>query len=251
MIILNGELVDNEKILLDSGFYFGRGLFETIYVGQKPAFLREHLDRINEGLKAIGIDKSIDREEVIKAASQLKCKNNVLKLVVTEKNTIFTSRKNNYTDESYEMGFKVKISEIKRNEYSSLTYLKSMNYLENILEHEKCIKEGYNEVVFFNTKDDLAEGSVSNVFFIKNNCIYTPKVECGLLNGTIRKYIISKYDVIEGNFKKQDLLNADAIFLTNSIMGIMKVSEFSKVKFKDNIIIKNIYEDYKSCIKNY
>lgn len=248
MIVLNGDLLEDEKIILDSGFYFGRGLFETMLIKENPVFLDEHLDRINKGLKFIGLNKIISSREVIKAVLKLKCKNNVLKLVVTEKNTIFTARKNNYVDEHYKKGFSINISNVRRNEHSSLTYLKSMNYLENILEHEKCISEGYNEVLFFNTKGSLTEGSTSNIFFVKNGRIHTPKVECGLLEGTVRKYIIDKYNVVEGEFIKEDLLNSEGIFLTNSIMGVMKVSEVCGIKFKDNNIIKNICKDYNNYI---
>ncbi len=248
MILLNGELIDEEKVILDSGFYFGRGLFETMLVKNEPLFLEEHLNRINNGLEIIGIDNVITSEEVMNAVLKLNCKNNVLKLVVTEKNIVFTSRKNNYIDEHYKKGFRVKISDVKRNEYSTLTYLKSMNYLENILEHEKCINQGYNEVLFLNTKDNLTEGSVSNVFFIKNGKIYTPKIQCGLLNGTIRKYIIKNYNVIEGNFTREDLMNSEGVFLTNSIMGVMNVYEISGETLKNNNVIEKIREKYEQYI---
>jgi 4-amino-4-deoxychorismate lyase len=59
MILLNGNILEEEKVLLDSGFYFGRGLFETMLVNNVPLFLQEHLDRINSGLPVIGIDKEI------------------------------------------------------------------------------------------------------------------------------------------------------------------------------------------------
>lgn len=247
MILLNGELQDSEKVHLDSGFYFGRGLFETMLVRRKPAFLTEHLNRINSGLQIIGVNKKITEEDVLKAVSKLNCEDCVLKLVVTDKNVIYTTRKNNYTEEQYKKGFSIKISTVKRNPYSKITYLKSLNYLENILEHENCIEEGYNEVVFFNTNERLAEGSVSNVFFIKDKKIYTPSTDCGLLNGTVRKFIVNNYDIIEGEFNKEDLINSDEIFLTNSIMGIMKVSRVYNKNIKSSVIteaIRKKYEEY-------
>ncbi|WP_411681672.1 aminotransferase class IV [Clostridium thailandense] len=252
MIILNGEIADGESAFLDQGLYFGRGLFETILVKNKPLFIEEHLNRINAGLKVIGINRKVQEDDIINAVSKLKCMDCVLKLVVTEKNIIFTVRKNNYTKEQYEKGFKVKISSVKRNQYSRLTYLKSLNYLENILEHDKCITEGYNEVLFFNVENNLSEGSVSNVYFIKNNKIYTPSIECGLLNGTVRKFIINNFEVVEGKFNKDTLMNADGIFLTNSVMGVMKVSNLCDKKLDDNVIIENIKEYYENYIKgNY
>ena len=240
MILLNGKMVEGDKVLLDNGFYFGRGLFETMFVNNVPVFLEDHLDRINNGLSIIGIDKEITKDEVMDAVKNLQCNNCVLKLVVTEKNTLFTTRKNNYTDEHYKRGFKVKISSVKRNEFSQITYLKSLNYLENILEHEKCINEGYNEVLFFNTEGKLAEGSASNVFFIKNKKIYTPSTQCGLLEGTVRKFMINNFDITEGKFSKEDLISADSVFLTNSLMGVMKVSNIYKRSFNQYDIIEQI-----------
>jgi Branched-chain amino acid aminotransferase/4-amino-4-deoxychorismate lyase len=249
MILLNGELQDSEKIHLDSGFYFGRGLFETMSVKRKPVFLTEHLNRINSGLQIIGVNKKITEEDVLEAVSKLNCEDCVLKLVVTDKNVIYTTRKNNYTEEQYKKGFSIKISTVKRNPYSKITYLKSLNYLENILEHENCIEEGYNEVVFFNTNEKLAEGSVSNVFFIKDKKIYTPSTDCGLLNGTVRKFIVNNYDIIEGEFDEEDLMNSDEIFLTNSIMGVMKVSKVCDKHIKGSVITENIRREYEEYLK--
>ena len=251
MILLNGRIVENKNVLLDSGFYFGRGLFETILVNNVPLFLEEHLDRINNGLSIIGINKEITKSEVMDAVKKLQCNNCVLKLVVTEKNTLFITRKNNYTEEQYMKGFKVKISSVKRNEFSQLTYLKSLNFLENILEHEKCIDEGYDEVLFLNTTGKLAEGSVSNVFFIKNKKIYTSSTECGLLDGIVRKFIINNFDVTEGEFCKEDLISANSVFLTNSLMGIMKVSNIYNRRFNDYSIIDKIKKVYQEQLSKH
>jgi len=248
-MLLNGDIVEDGNVILDSGFYYGRGLFETMLVKDEPLFLKEHLARINQGLASIGIDKEITEGEVMAAANRLRCNNCVLKLVVTEKNTLFTSRKNNYTLEQYSRGFKVKISSVKRNESSQITYLKSLNYLENILEREKCIDEGYDEVLFFNTEGKLAEGSVSNVFFIKNKKIYTPSAECGLLDGIARKFIMNNFDVMEGRFSRSDLTNADSVFVTNSIMGIMKVSSINDKNFGECEITKKIIKVYEEKVK--
>ena len=82
-----------------------------------------------------------------------------------------------------------------------------------------------DEPIFFNTKDAVAEGAVSNVFCVKNGCIRTPSVSCGLLNGAVRHYLLSTFPEIEETvLTKEDLLTADEIFLTNSLMGVMPVS---------------------------
>lgn len=244
MILLNGEIADDEKIILDSGFHFGRGLFETMLVKGEPIFLNEHLDRINRGLPLIGINRKITREEVLQAAEKLQCRDCVLKLSVTEKNTIFTTRENRYTAESYSRGFDVGISQVMRNESSPLTYLKSLNYLDNLLEHESCASRGLDEVLFFNSSGILCEGSVSNVFFAKGGRIFTPSIDCGLLGGIVREFVTDSFDVTEGKFTKQELLEAEAVFLTNSVMGIMKVASIEGKHFCRNGIFDKIRQAY-------
>ena len=249
-MLINDEL-SKDEIYIDNGFYFGEGLFETMLVcNNNILFLKEHIERINKGLRIIGINKKVQEKEVIGAMKKLKCREGVLKLAVSEKNNIFAWRKNNYTEDIYNRGFILKISELKRNKYSTITYLKSLNYLDNILEHRKCKEEGYDEVLFLNSDNEITEGSVSNIFFIKDNTIYTPSVNCGLLDGTIRKYILKNYSVIEGSFSSEELIKADEIFLTNSVMGIMPVSKFEGKVFKEKKLTYNIMSDYKSYIES-
>lgn len=249
-MLINGES-NKDEIYIDNGFHFGEGLFETMLVhNNNILFLKEHIKRLNEGLKIIGINKKIEEEEVIAALGKLKSKDGVLKLVVSEKNNVFAWRKNNYTVDMYNRGFKLKISKLKRNKYSTTTYLKSLNYLDNILENKKCKEEGYNEVIFLNTDNEITEGSISNIFFIKNNIIYTPSVDCGLLDGTIRKYILKNYTVLQGKFSKKELMEADEVFLTNSVMGIMRVSEIESNIFKEKRVTCDIMSDYKEYIES-
>ncbi|ETA82348.1 aminotransferase class IV [Youngiibacter fragilis] len=245
MILLNGKLEDSEIINLDSGFSFGRGLFETMHVKDRPLFLQQHLDRINKGLKTIRIGKSISNDEVLDAVRRLQCTDSVLKLMVTERNTLFTTRSSRYTEDHYTRGFSASVSSVRRNETSPLVYLKSLNYLDNILEHEKSLDEGFDEVLFLNTQGFLAEGSLSNIFFIKGNTIYTPSLDCGLLDGIIRKFVIDNFTVIEGRFTEADLMSADSAFLTNSIMGIMKLRALNGRQYDESPIIREIQETYK------
>jgi len=243
-MMLNGKVVKDEKIILDSGFHFGRGLFETMLVKEEPLFLAEHLERINRGLPLIGIDKKISGEEVLEAVKKLRCRGCVLKMAVTEKNTLFTARENRYKPEHYSRGFNVGLSPVMRNESSPLTYLKSLNYLDNLLEHERCKRQGLDEVLFFNSRGMLCEGSVSNVFIVKGDRISTPSIECGLLGGIVRKFVIESFDAMEGSLTKEELLEADGVFLTNSVMGIMKVASISGRQCHENSIIDKIRQGY-------
>jgi len=91
----------------------------------------------------------------------------------------------------------------------------------------------------------LLKGSLSNIFFIKGNTIYTPSLDCGLLDGIIRKFVIDNFTVIEGRFTEADLMSADSAFLTNSIMGIMKLRALNGRQYDESPIIREIQETYK------
>lgn len=63
-----------------------------------------------------------------------------------------TTNENKHTLEKYKKDFSICIASSKRNPYSKLTYIKSNNYLENILEKATANKKGYNEAVFLKYK---------------------------------------------------------------------------------------------------
>ncbi|MBU3127631.1 aminotransferase class IV [Clostridium tagluense] len=255
MIFINGNLSE-DKIYLDSGFFFGRGVFETILVKEKPIFLREHIKRLNSGLSTLGINKEITEAEIFAGVEKLSPKNSVLKIMVSEKNTIITKREIPYIDSDYARGFSLGLSETRRNAHSNLTYVKSFNYVENIIERDKIIKKGYNEALFLNTEGFISEGTVSNIFFVKNGIIFTPKIKCGLLPGIIRDFIIQNslpmgFEIQEGEFTYDELIKAEGIFITNSIMGIMKINKIENKIFNESLVVSQIEKYYDRYVENY
>ena len=236
-------------IELDEGYSFGLGLFETILLyNGKPVFLAEHLARINKSITELELKiEKLKKNEVFQYLNNNKniLEYEVLKIVLSEKNRIFLKREYTYTEKDYQKGFSLNISKVGRNESSILTFHKTLNYGDNILEKRKSKKLGYDEPIFLNSKNQITEGATSNVFVVVEDKIYTPKLSCGLLNGIVRQYIISNYDVIETEIDLEFLNNADEIFLTNSLFGIMPVNNLEKKIFKSQKISKEILEDYR------
>ena len=240
-------------IELDEGYSFGLGLFETILLyNGKPVFLDEHLARINNSIEnlALNIDK-LEKNEVFQYLNNNKntLEYEVLKIVLSEKNRLFLKREYTYTEKDYQRAFNLNISEVRRNESSIFTFHKTLNYGDNILEKRKSKKLGYDEPIFLNSKNQITEGATSNIFVVVGDKIYTPKLSCGLLNGIVRQYIISNYDVIESEIDLEFLNNADEIFLTNSLFGIIPVNNLEKKVFKSKEISKEIFSHYKKYIK--
>ena len=242
------ELIyDNDTINIDSGVFFGRGVFETILITTIPIFLEEHIKRLNKSIIELELGELIYIEDVIEFINKHNIKNKALKITVTEKNLIYSIREIKYKDSDYQRGFKVGISKVLRNSTSRIVSFKTLNYLENIIEYELCQRNDLNESIFFNEKGNLCEGCTTNIFIIKDKVIYTPSIKCGLLPGIVRQWIINNFDVIEKEITREELLNSDEVFLTNSLVGVIKVSNIENKLFNSEIIEK-IKEQYDKAI---
>lgn len=240
-------IYQNSNIEIDSGLFFGRGVFETILVKEKAVFLDEHIERLNKSINALSLGKAINKDDVISFINENNIKNKALKIVVTEKNLVYATRDIKYKDEDYINGFKVRISEVLRNSTSRVVAFKTLNYLENIIEYELCQSSGFNEAIFFNELGNLCEGCTSNIFIVKNKNIYTPPVKDGLLPGVVRNWVIKNFQVKEARITKEELLNSDEVFLTNSLVGVIKVSSIEDKLF-DSEVVKEIKKQYDEAI---
>ena len=240
-------IYQNSNIEIDSGLFFGRGVFETILDKEKAVFLDEHIERLNKSINALSLGKAINKDDVISFINENNIKNKALKIVVTEKNLVYATRDIKYKDEDYINGFKVRISEVLRNSTSRVVAFKTLNYLENIIEYELCQSSGFNEAIFFNELGNLCEGCTSNIFIVKNKKIYTPPVKDGLLPGVVRNWVIKNFQVKETRITKEELLNSDEVFLTNSLVGVIKVSSIEDKLF-DSEVVKEIKKQYDEAI---
>ncbi|MEG1004560.1 MAG: 4-amino-4-deoxychorismate lyase, partial [Clostridium sp.] len=81
------KIINNEgKLDLDSGIFFGAGVFETILVKEEAKFLDYHFSRLDKGLIRLGLKPLYEKEEVLKYIESLNITNKALKITVTEKN---------------------------------------------------------------------------------------------------------------------------------------------------------------------
>ena len=237
---------NKDYVKLDGGFYFAQGVFETILIKKEAIFLEEHIDRLNKSIDIMNLGEHINTKFIKNFIKEEKLKNIVLKIVVTEKNIVFSTREIKYSKEDYENGFKLKLSYVLRNPTSRMTYIKSLSYNENLYEYNNANKEGVNEVVFLNIYGNIAEGATSNIFIIKDKKIYTPMISDGILPGVVRNWVIENFKVCEKHLNKKDLYSADEVFITNSVLGIMKVVQFEEKKYNTNVVqkIRSEYEQF-------
>jgi para-aminobenzoate synthetase/4-amino-4-deoxychorismate lyase len=85
-------------------------------------------------------------------------------------------------------------------------------------------KQQLFEILFTNNKDEVTEGSISNVYIEKDGRIFTPPLQCGLLNGTFRRFLLDHGTVQERVLSRQDIDTADSVYVGNSIRGLVQVT---------------------------
>ena len=87
--------------------------------------------------------------------------------------------------------------------------------------------EGLLDLIFCNEKGEVTEGAISNIVVEKNGRFFTPPLECGLLPGVMRSILlgdVGKFEITEKVLYRDDLLRADAIYLCNSVRGVVPVA---------------------------
>jgi len=141
---------------------------------------------------------------------------------------LFHPRPIPYTPEQYAQGVELALLPTPRNERSVLTRIKSTNYLENVLARKQAQALGAFDGVWLNTQGEVAETTMSNLFFVTGDTLYTPALDCGCLPGTRRALVLQIAASLgiparEGKYQPEILLEAEEVFLTNALLGIMPV----------------------------
>jgi len=228
---------------------FGIGLFETIKIEDEPIDFELHINRLYNSVKDLNIKTNIDKntlkEEVLIYIKENNIKNKALRITLFDEGYNISTRDIIYNDKMYNEGFKLTISSIKRGD--SIIYRhKTTNYFENIYTKDYAVKNGFDDAIFLSTEGKILECSMCNIFFIKDNKIYTPKDELPILNGIMKKRIEDicvelNIELIKNEIYIDEIKDFEFSFVTNSLMGAMKVQSIENIKYdNDNILFKKI-----------
>ncbi|GJQ64091.1 MAG: aminodeoxychorismate synthase, component I [Melioribacteraceae bacterium] len=105
---------------------------------------------------------------------------------------------------------------------------------------------GFDEIIFFNEKNELCEGAISNIVILIKGKLFTPTADSGLLNGTMRNKLLKNGVIKEKLLFEEDLINADSIFLINSVFKLRRVSHLQK---RDGLVHKYDNDAYSKFIE--
>ncbi|NOU87535.1 aminodeoxychorismate lyase [Paenibacillus sp. LMG 31460] len=255
IISVNGILTNDKEAVVsvyDHGFLYGLGLFETFRTYKKePFLLPEHLRRLTEGCRELGIGYEPDLAHIQRLIDELLKANNLedayirysvsagvdilgLPSGVYQNPTeiIYIKSLPPRDEQIYTQGKALQLLKLPRNTPEGLYRFKSFHYMNNILAKRELQQYDWAagaEGLMLTEEGYVAEGIVSNIFFIKDRACYTPSLDTGILPGITRAYVLQlaqqqQIPTQGGLYRWEDLLEADEVFIVNSIQEILPIT---------------------------
>ncbi len=272
-ININGTLFPEEGASLPAtsrAISYGDGCFETL-VSYKSKFLHfeDHFFRLQEGLQYLEMISNLSKDQLLTEILKLIEKNELEDEHSVVRIQCYREGSSGYFDISDRSGFIISSRTIQNRAVSiSLTTVSipaipssalerkvklsnSVNYIKAAQEAKK--KEG-DDALMLTVDSKISETTISNIFWIKGNQVFTPSVNCDLLPGVTRSILIelidqdSELELMEGEFELEDIYSAEAVFCTNSVMEMMPVSGIDDHLYKTE---HSVFEKLKGDFKVY
>lgn len=236
-------------IHLDDGFLFGQAVFTTMKVIQgQPIWLDRHLKRLSQSADYLGFKSSADEVWVRDYILEQKITNAAVKLVVSDRNRLISHRQDPYGLELLDP-ISIGLANTHRHSSNQLLQHKTTMYWQNKMALGQTRQSGNFEVCFLNEKDHICEGSFTNLFFIKDDKLYTPNLEAGLLAGLMREWVMDQYPVVEGPISWSQVPDFQAVFISNCLMGVRPASRLGNYQYSQHEMVKQIHQRWMEEIK--
>ena len=278
-IWLDGKFVrwNKAKIhVLTHGLHYASCVFEGARIYKGKIFkLKEHTKRLFFSSKILGFKLPYTEKAINKACEQIIKKQNIKNgylrpfawrgsemMAISAQNTtihvaIATWEMNTYFDKRKKFkGIKLQTSKWMRPQSNTApTQAKAAGlYMICTLSKHVAEEKGFDDSLMLDSNGYVAESTGANIFFVKNNKLYTPVADC-FLNGITRQTVIEvakKNDikVIEKRILPKELSKADEIFLTGTAVEITPVSQIDNKKFKVGEITQKLVSLFSDLIES-
>ena len=274
-VILNGKLfpVEDAHISIQSrAIAYGDGCFTTLKSYQNR-FLHftQHVERLNNGLQYLGINLQLDANEILSQVRLLLSKNKQTNCEAVVRIQCFRKGGRGYfniSDEGEYIISSSKFTESEQNVELSTVPVRAIpneclarqfklsNSINYIKAAQQAKAKGAHDGLMWTINDDISETTISNIFWIKGDTVYTPSEDCDLLPGISRSIVLQLLEddrslsIEEGKYSSTHLLHADAVFCTNSVRELYEVHKIDSSEFTLNhpvfVKINNAFQNYKT-----
>jgi branched-chain amino acid aminotransferase len=265
----NGKIFEENSPVIGAsnrGLRYGDGLFETFkYKNNEFILADEHFARLWKGMQLL-------KFEIPKLFTSDNLQQQILQLLQKNKHTTARIRLAVYRGDGglydtknhspvhiiqtwpiagensslNENGLQLCIYTAAKKMTDRFCNIKHNNYLPYFMGALFAKDQQCNDAVILNNHDRICDSTIANIFIIKNDSIFTPSLNEGCVAGVMRKFIIQHlilrgYSVAETEITKEFLLDADEVFLSNTIYNIRWVSAIEQQKYS-NIRTAKIFE---------
>lgn len=264
--VLNGKLLPEGATPIspaNRSFRYGDGLFETIRMANGKIPLWDlHWRRLFDGLKTMKFDvprlfKPAELEEVIyKVCRKNGLANARIRLTVFRGDGGLYDYANlhpQYSIETWSLpealplfnsnGLQVGIYEDGRKSADAFANLKSNNFLLYVMAALQAKEKQWNDALVLNTQDRVADSTIANVFWTKNDEVFTCPLSDGPVNGVMRNWIMKHVEVTEVCASVETIMQSHEIFLTNAVRGIQWVAGIGEHQDLGNAISTKFYHE--------
>ncbi len=243
-ININGRISAAEKsgMQVDNGaFRYGYGLFETMLVQNGVImFAQYHTDRLFEGMEQLYFNiPSLLTSARLMEQVMLTVQKNELEGLCRVRLEVYAGQggmygsdiaKPGYLIECFplneeatmfnENGLQVGIVNGLAKSADALANMKTCSALIYAMAAQQARQRKWNDALISNTKGNIIESTIANIFWVKGGTIYTPPLSEGCVAGVMRRHIMSQISVEEQPLTTEELSLADEVFLTNAIKRI-------------------------------
>lgn len=255
LFFANGDLVkqnagmgnsDQCISIHDRALQYGDGVFETLRIAKGEIPMWEfHLQRLKNAQQVLGLplDDFFAQWENFIAQHLANINSACAKLIISRGEGPRGYKKPNPTKlnwwltisdlpiPSNKADFRLTLCRHTLSRQPSLAGLKHLNRLDQVMARSEWDEQDrFNEGIMFNLDGNVVEGTMSNIFWLRDNRLFTPDLSQEGVDGCVRRWVIHQQQnespvIVEKCAKLDQLLAADAVFLTNSLMGIQAVSQ--------------------------
>ena len=266
MLNYNGNFIDQTNLSFSNrAFLYGDSVFETIkVVKNKALFWEEHYLRLMSSMRILKIEipneftpdyLESQIKKTISSISEL-FTGRVRLTVFREGEGLYLPKSNqasfvinSFQNEvfSFETKFKTYKVDIYKDyliQSNLLSNLKTSNRLINVIGSIYAQENGLDNCILLNENKLVTEFLNGNIFLVKDNVVKTPPIKSGCLNGVMRNKIIELInkipllEIFEKDFSAYEIISSQEVWVSNSISGIIPVSQYRNKQFGNSIAKK-------------
>lgn len=268
MILINGEPQD-VIAATDRGLHYGDGVFETLAIRHgKPQFWTAHLARLRDGCSRLGIP--LPDGELLVAETARLCAGSeraVVKIIITRGSGGRGYRAPSapvpqrllmlYPWPEYslpEEGVTLRLCRTPLACNPVLAGIKHLNRLEQVLARNEWDDEAIQEGLMVDNEGYVVEGTMSNLFAVRNGTLLTPDLaRCGVA-GVMRQQVLSLAEELGigcevVRLRAEALQGMDELFVTNSLIGIWPVARLEGTDYGEAPVTARLMAGLKSVME--